>query len=334
MLKIQALLCALAVSVSACRSSGDGCTYDTDCPELGYVCDPTTKRCVVDPRYEYIKNGECRSDSDCDQVLECCDNASESASNKCVLKPESCGKNADCPAGKSCQVLPVVNNQPCKLLPVGDKMQTRCFSVSGSGVDNTGEPCSDLSDCFSMMCEAMNNYCIGVCTSDSDCPTYRSGDLSCTDDSNCNLEQLCVSNKCVRPFECATTVIPIGQDGAGQLIIGTVDLCRPLRRSCALDSHCREAQGEVCALDVDQKAENAVYSCHPAGGPAGLGEACTGGGLCRSGMCLVSGASDGYCSKACLNATDCGDPGLWDCLEIRVAIRPDFISSVLACIRL
>jgi len=217
---------------------------------------------------------------------------------------------------------------------VGNEFQTRCYSVSGPGVDNTGEPCSSISDCFSMMCEAQNNYCIGVCTYSTDCPTYRTANPpSCLYHSDCNLEQLCVKNLCERPFECATTVLPIGQDGTGELIVDTVDLCRPVRIDCALDSDCREALGEVCSLDTDQKAENAVYSCRPAIGPAEIGEVCTSGGQCRSGMCLVGTGSDGYCSKACQNPTDCGDSLLWDCLEIRVAIRPDYISSVLACTR-
>ena len=76
---ILGLVLGLAAMVlAACAGTQGECTYDTDCPTLGYTCDPESHRCIRDSEYDKITDKQCNGDLDCDPVMERCEN------EKCV----------------------------------------------------------------------------------------------------------------------------------------------------------------------------------------------------------------------------------------------------------
>jgi len=239
--------------------------------------------------------------------------------------PDACGRNADCPAGRSCQVF---------LDADGLSLVTECQYGSGPGHDNTGEACAGPTDCFSVWCGNWG-YCLGVCVSDADCPTFDTA-TACGADATCELGTLCEAGLCRRVFGCTTYAFYLGDDASGQPVYDTTNLCMPERRPCALDADCRA--GEACRLDANSTATAAVYVCD-AGGPGTgqLGANCEAGEeVCWSGHCLIEGEGGPgleYCTRACVTDADCEPTDTYSCQAIRVDVRPGFVSYLPACAR-
>lgn len=305
---------------------GDACTTGSDCENNLCICGDV----LCDGGAEGTCSAVCENSADCIQSSICGSvyvpdlGGTDRLISACIPDPDSCGRNADCPVGKSCQVW----QEDMALV-------TQCWYGAGPATDNTGEPCANDTNCFSVWCDSVQNFCLGVCINDSDCPDYDSGGGACADDDACTLEQLCEPVTCVRPFECATHVFFMGFDEFGGEVFDTANLCRPQRRDCELNSDCRA--GEACSLANNKTATAAGFSCFPGFGPGQLGDDCYAGGSasCWTGLCLlVGGGGPGaqYCSEACVTAADCGDVGTWDCQAIRVDVRPGFVSYIPACI--
>ena len=307
---------------------GDVCMSGTDCQSNLCICDGALCSGLAEGFCSQI----CGSDSDCISSRMCGLvtipdlGGTDRLVSACVPDPDSCGSNADCPVGKSCQVW----MEDLELV-------TQCWYGAGPATDNTGQPCANDTNCFSVWCNSTQNYCLGVCLNDGDCPSYDSGAGPCSTDAECALDQLCEAGQCIRPFECATHVYFMGYDDQAREVFDTVNLCRPERRPCALDGDCR--LGEVCSQTLDKTAWVAEYSCVDGLGAGQLGDDCFAGGAasCWSGMCLVvdgGGPGNQYCSQACLVAADCGDLGQWDCQALRYDVRPGVVGYLPGCVSL
>ncbi len=314
---------------------GETCMTSDEC--LNGVCVCGAGLC--DGTSQGVCSAICREDGDCIQS-HVCDTiyipdlgGTDHAVSTCLPDPDSCSRNADCDVGKSCQVYVT----PDSLL------ETDCMYGAGDSVDNTGDPCNNDSDCFSVWCNADDNYCHGLCLSDADCPTFEDSPTDCQNDAECTLEELCNGESCNRDFECATQVFITGIDQQGQNIYQTLNMCRPIRRECELPADCRD--GEACTIDNNQTATAARYACHPGYGPGEMGDDCSQGGSasCWSGVCVQIGdTGEAYCTQSCVTGADCGptencdDPEVtcWGCQAIRVDVRPGYVSYVPACIRL
>jgi hypothetical protein len=325
--------------ITVCRTPNPGGKIPGEACMTGDECENNLCLCgdvLCDGSTAGVCSAICENNADCIQSNICGNiyirdlGGTDRVVNACVPDPNSCGRNADCPVGRSCQVFVAAD---------GLSLVTECMYGAGPASDNTGDPCSNDTGCFSVWCNRDQNYCHGVCISDSDCPAYADNPSACPGgDDDCNLQQLCYAGgQCTRPFECANSVFWLGFDQYGQEVYDTVNLCRPIRRECDLTQDCRA--GEACTLDYNKTATAARYACYPGFGPGQLGDDCyTGGsGYCWAGLCVrVGGGGPGneYCSEACVVPSDCGAVDEWDCQAIRVDIRPGFVSYVPACIRL
>jgi len=307
---------------------GEECNNNVDCETNLCVC--TDELC----------NGRagtcsevCKSDADCTQGYGCGTIAipdlggTDHYIHVCVRDTDSCGRDADCPSSMSCQLF---------VSGTGDSLETMCHPGGGDGEPNTGEWCSNGTQCFSVQCFDWPSYCMGLCIGDEDCTDYDSDPYAtCNDtDDDCELGYRCYSGVCKRVYECVTFPFVLGFDFLGQPIIDTANICMPDRLDCELDSECRA--GEACKLYYNDTATMAKYLCEKGGpGTGQLGDDCqAGAGVCFSGLCLISGGGgpgNEYCSHACISDEDCGDPAIYYCASIQVYVRPGFISYVPAC---
>mgnify|MGYP006287157837 FL=1 len=314
---------------------GQACTTSEEC--LSGICVCGDELC--DGSTAGVCSAICQEDGDCINSQRCDTiyipdlTGTHHAIGACVPDPEACSRNADCGVGKSCQAFITPDNL----------LQTQCMYGAGDSVDNTGEPCQNSTDCFSVWCNDVEHFCNGLCLSDMDCPTYQDSPSDCQSDAECTLEELCHAGGCKRAFECATRVFITGTDDYGQDIYQTLNMCRPIRRACELPADCRA--GEACTIDNNETATAAGYACRPGHGPGELGDDCTQGGSdsCWSGLCVHAGDSgEAYCSQACTTGADCGpvedcdnpDITCWGCQAIRIDIRPGYVSYLPTCIRL
>jgi hypothetical protein len=309
-------------------TAGEPCHNNQDCE---------TNLCVCG---EELCNGRagtcseiCKSDSDCTQGFGCGTIPIQDLQggnhyvHVCVRDTDSCGRDTDCPSNMSCQLFVSVT---------GDSLETMCHPGGGDGIPNTGEWCSNGTQCFSVQCFDWPSYCMGLCIGDEDCPDLDSDPYTtCSDtDDDCDLGYRCYSGECKRKYECYTFPFFLGYDMYGQPILDTANVCMPDRKVCELDSDCRS--GEACKLYNNKVATQAQYQCEK-GGPGTflLGDDCTGGaGVCWSGLCLIQGQGgpgNEYCSQACISDADCGNPAVYFCASIQVMVRPGFISYAPAC---
>jgi hypothetical protein len=123
---------------------GDVCTLQEaqgglslSCPDVGLECRIPVD---LDPRAFSADCGGCALSFTADQ---------------------GCYRNADCPAGRSCQVFLGSD-------PLGG-LEQECQFGAGPGYDNTGASCSSDSQCFSIWCLADLGICNGLCVTDADC---------------------------------------------------------------------------------------------------------------------------------------------------------------------
>jgi hypothetical protein len=84
---------------------------------------------------------------------------------------QGCYRNADCPAGQSCQVF--LSAEP------GAGLEQACASGGPPGYDNTGAACANDAQCFSLWCLSPQGVCTGLCVTGADCPAGS----SCRDES-------------------------------------------------------------------------------------------------------------------------------------------------------
>ncbi len=307
---------------------GESCNANADCKTNICVCGDQ----MCDGSTSGVCSAICTTDDDCVQSNMCSsiyipdNNGMDHVVDACIPDPNSCARNADCPAGNACRLT---------ISTDGTHIETECGYGAGPNYDNTGEPCGNDGECFSVWCNPDEHYCNGFCVSDDDCPTYEDSPASCSSDGNCTLLELCNDSSCNRKFECATEVFWLGLDNFGNDIYDTANMCRPIHRPCGLDEDCRD--GEACELDYNSSATVALYYCKPGIGPGQMGDDCSSGGAnaCWTGLCIiVNGGQESYCSEACQVAADCGDITKWDCQDVRVDIRPGIVSYVPACIKL
>jgi hypothetical protein len=278
----------------------------------------------------------CKSDADCTQGYGCGTIAipdqggTDHYIHVCMRDTDSCGRDADCPSNMSCQMF---------VSGTGDSLETMCRSGGGDGTSNTGEWCGNDTQCFALRCFDWPSYCMGLCIGDDDCPEIDSDPFTtCFDtDDDCALGYRCYNGECKRSYQCVTFPFVLGFDFFGQPIVDTANICMPDRKVCELDSECRT--GEACKLYYNKTATQAQYQCEE-GGPGSelLGADCSSGaggmGVCWTGLCLIQGQGgpgNEYCSHACINDADCGDPAVYYCAGIQVYVRPGFISYVPAC---
>jgi len=307
--------------------AGSPCTTNNDCENGLCVCG--SAMCTGGAQGSC--SDMCVTSSDCVQGTVCGAvsvpdlTGTNHTVNACTRDPDSCGRNADCPAGRSCQVF---------LGPDYLSLVTECQYGSGPGYDNTGAACANATNCFSVWCGPWG-YCLGVCISDGDCPTMDTA-TSCASDDTCQLGYLCEGGLCKREFTCWTQVFYLGDDPTGQPVYDTTNLCKPEKRSCVVNADCRA--GEACTMDNNRTATAAVYLCDVGGpGTGQLGANCEAGAeLCWTGLCLLEGGGGPgmeYCSQACATDADCAPTETYACQAIRVDVRPGFVSYIPACAR-
>jgi hypothetical protein len=128
----------LALGVSACTSQGE-CTYDTDCPQVGYVCEKSTHKCTVSTRYNEILLGRCATDLDCDPVMARCENG--------VCKPRYQSEGTDPDDGDAGERPPPAGCEPKQ--PTG-------------GACAADADCTPVVDGF--VCDTETGFCIPDCS--------------------------------------------------------------------------------------------------------------------------------------------------------------------------
>jgi hypothetical protein len=310
------------------QQAGAPCTTASDCENSLCVCGDR----LCDGSTTGACSEMCVTSSDCVQGTVCGGvsipdlGGTDHLVYACTRDPDSCGRNADCPAGRSCQVF---------LDADGLSLITECQYGSGPGYDNTGATCVNPTNCFSVWCGNWG-YCLGVCVSDADCPTFETATACATDDT-CGLGYLCgTGGTCERLFTCYTQVFYLGDDNSGQPVYDTTNLCKPDRRTCSVNGDCRT--GEACIMDYNRTATAALYTCDTGGpGTGQLGADCTGGAeVCWTGLCLIEGGGGPgmeFCSQACATDADCEPTATYSCQAIRVDVRPGFVSYIPACAR-
>ncbi len=347
------------IRVCAPESSGQTtCRRDQDCAE-GTACGLRVEEdkvlSVCRPPQGFGDPGDaCLAGDDCRSGMCACGQRLCAAGQEGTCT-QPCLDDADCPAGQGCKSIPVADlggtDHPIRVCaPVTDECQTHAdcpmahscmIFVAASGLNlatecwmdapyqgAAGETCEALSDCMSMWCDEQDHYCVDLCTSTADCPSYAGQAQACATDSDCGLDALCAQGQCLRAFECARHVFDMGP-GWDQL-----DLCRPVRRSCRLDADCRA--GETCQIRSNAQATGADLVCAPARGPGLLGVACDPAAdqQCGSGICTLAGTQvqEPYCSRTCVTDEDCGVVAAWDCRWTRFEVRPGFVSYLPICV--
>ena len=292
---ISAQICAPSAPPSC--TSNDGCSSGTSCAivpttsatALEAVCAPATGRLAT--------GVACAQDGDCESRV--CLNGSCAApctdSTQCGAS-QLCLNNAITKQGltQNFQVCERVQDQPCTssdsctdgVRVCGDLRQNatsglitpHCrFPISGGA--QLGQACSASSDCREGICLQS----VGQCT------------VVCADDMNCALSanQICTS---------------MSFTGASN----HVDLCAP---GCTDNASC--APGSVCTINQDLTRDDIDQICEPPIGTGLLGDPCSGGSGCDTGLCLTTYSftatacsSDAQCSLSAGETCECpvGDP--------------------------
>jgi hypothetical protein len=306
---------------------GETCTQNSDCENNLCVCGDQ-----LCSGQEGTCSAICRTRADCVQGYSCQTvpipdlHAQPHDIPACILDIDSCNREADCPDGECCQLF---------ISQSGDYLESICYWGAGTGDPNTGQDCTNGTQCCAGTCFDYPGYCLGVCINDGDCPSFPDG--ACSTDDDCDLGYLCVGNNCARNFTCKTQPFYLGNDMFGQPIIDAANICIPDRRICGLPEHCRD--GEACKLYYNENATAVSFQCE-AGGPGTglLGDNCwpNGSAACWSNLCLLEqGGGEGhqYCTHVCVEDTDCGDPSVYYCSYIRIDVRPGFVSYIPVCAR-
>ncbi len=324
-----ATICASPIADKS--DTGMVCTQDSDCKSdfcvcEGQICSGSQGRCTE----VCAGAADCPSGSECAAVSINDLGGTPHQVNACTWTGGSCGRDADCP-----QVTPVCT---FGVNVTFDSLVTQCTGKNENfDVSNNGVNCASQWDCYSLSClEDYPRYCTSVCSSDSDCNSFDDpAHASCAIDADCSLGHLCDNNKCQRTFQCLPMIYALSVDPyTGQMTMDAIDLCRPQKRQCILDSDCRA--GEACKPDYSKDATAAIYMCAEAGpGTGAFGTDCSalGNDDCLSGMCLTETAGEGasYCSKACLSHDDCTHATeTFRCMQVSVP-TPYGITQLPAC---
>jgi hypothetical protein len=235
-----------------------------------------------------------------------------------------CWSNEDCETGQSCQTF---------IDHAGQSITNSCSYGGGTGIDNTGDDCSDHSECFSMWCLDYPAYCTSTCWDDADCPGFSTGDV-CAGDQDCMIGYLCYDSVCERRFGCRTKVVDLGVAQYGEPVVGWVNLCTPESRSCEIDSDCLFPLR--CRLTADPKQLDGYQRlCEQRPDIEGkLGDACSEevGGNCQTGVCVTDQSGTRYCSRFCSSSQDCQSAsGDYSCRTELIEIWPGFTKPLSVC---
>jgi hypothetical protein len=245
----------------------------------------------------------------------------------CVRDPASCGRDADCQPGRSCQALLDLDAQA---------FVSSCRQGGGTGAANTGDACVDDSDCFSLACRDNPPYCAALCLSDLDCPVFDSG-VACTQDADCPADHRCEANSCLRSLECWTFPF-FWQDPMGIERVDLVNQCLPNRSPCGSNLDC--PAGQICRGYPDKDATDVYFGCalaNPGGGALGVDCQLTGSPGCATNICVFDneagmGHELWYCSQICQVDADCDDPAQYHCQQVHTTIRPGYEAWTGICL--
>lgn len=264
----------------------------------GTLCNGETGYCVNDPRYG------CRNDRECEPPTTTC------VEGRC-LTPEFCMADVDCDGPvKICDgglCLDGCLTHGCPDGSICDGATGRCRA--GRDVDVVEPPDAEPAD---------------TSTPDdpADPPDPGAVDVppsSCSNDTHCNVPlTVCEQGHCVPG--CLTVACPAGQScdqGLGR--------CHDAPVTCAADAACTPP-ATIC------QAGACVPGCSTSGCPSGvdcnastghclhkknLGDLCTSGSECTTGMCIevafTTGASYFVCVLPCCSGSDC--PVGFGCLQ-------------------
>ena len=254
------------------------CATQSDCAPFGLICDNASSTCVP-----------CTNDVQCGQGRVCnsgvCTNDSTSGGN-------SGGGNGDGTSG-ACSSRDECNGFACFL---GEC--TPCFADA---------MCFDLADILSgieMVCELSSGQCIQAeCTSADDCPRplgcWSGQCLACVMDSECRTGEICNANgECIEDnLGCTSN----NECSGGQVCIGSA--CQ----NCTASSQCDT--GQTCN-SLGRCAENATGGGGSTTSEATLGQRCSAGVACASGLTCITMGENSFCSQACIGS---GQGGGVDC---------------------
>jgi hypothetical protein len=257
---------------------------------------------------DYCLQGECQGGpTPCDDPDPCYEATCFEDSHFCqydyaVQCLEGCQRDSDCPAPRCCQL---------QVTEELDGLTSWCMISYDNYQSNTGEPCSDgYVDCCSGNCTGHPGYCLGLCLTDNDCPTFQGS--ACQDDSDCDQGYLCEDSICRRRFSCMTLAFNLAsiEDPEPLWVFDTE--CKPDRRACGTDADCRPEEACRYFRNVDVPEDS--YQCDLAYSYTGeLGDQCDPyNHRCRTGMCRRAEAFGHYiCTKACVTDADCGEIGYY-----------------------
>jgi hypothetical protein len=174
--------------------SGDDCSSDSDCTEIGEVCayiygyaapeamcaaprgeghigDPCTNGCAngicISGIIDDFCSAPCLTDSDCPEHFMChtIPDTTLGPNPACVPAP---GSQSPCTGGQDC-TLP---GEMCDLFfPWEQPMEGRCVEGLQGGA-NPGELCNTFGDCFNKWCLSGPGYCTAFCFTNPDCAIY------------------------------------------------------------------------------------------------------------------------------------------------------------------
>jgi hypothetical protein len=278
----------------------------------------------------------CQTSADCAPGDLCLDPASFGGAGTPSCSRLCCSSDDCDPEGQSV----------CWAAPVGGASFCRPASLLGRsvpGAAQAGDGCQEDGDCRSGVCACSlpscgEKRCFDTCCSDTDCAAGTG--LACT---------LVASGPFAGSFACGpdtTYGSPLfhgcstDADCASGLCVafGSVSLCSA---PCCGSASCGAAPGlpgVVACAEVDGHGAF-VRACSqplPETASAAVGDPCSAGDACRSGLCLgATGKMNGYCTDLCCIDADCGDPSAFACLPSPSpptdASAPDAGAWVLRC---
>lgn len=278
--------------------TGPSCTSDSDCEELGLVCDPVGGRCVCtrdsmcagDPAQPWCLRSacsadECVSEVDCEDGLKCLGSprrcvdglgTCESCSGDECLAGSSCAEHPDFP-GSGTFCAPSCEGGCPSGFVCRDQL---CFRASGS-CDAPGESCLPDSE--------------SACASDTDCSEGLVCDLFfgrcfaaqtvCEEGFACDAQSLTCIAACQGDDECPNG----GRCSSGRCVGGDAT-----SSTCASNEQC--PLGTRCEIDPTTAEGSCVPGCQEDAD-------CSLAAVCRDGVCQ---SQDGTGAQRCQVKEACG----------------------------